>query len=143
MWRYAWFQRFEFGAQRPAKNRKGEAITMSDWTLVAGCYWRITGPDGEKVVSSADFGPGESRRDEKAYPFYGMLHREPLVVEAVEADERGELRIRLSQGYLLKVSPDDEPQPDPRQSDYEQWLFLPRDGRRRRFDFSAEGLSWR
>jgi hypothetical protein len=117
MWRYAGYQRFEFGPQRPAKNRKGEDITMSDLALVVGCTWSVTGPSGV-VLSSADFLPDGTRRDEGASEFYDFLRADPLIVEVVEASESGALRIGMSRGYELYVEADLEDEED------EQWRLM-------------------
>jgi hypothetical protein len=119
MWRYAGYQKFEFGVQRPAKNREGEAVTVADWGLVVACRWAITGPEG-LVVSSANFGPGTARRDEPARPFYRLIHADSPVVEGLEADQDGALRFVLSQGYTLEVRPEAD-----MDAEDEQWRFMP------------------
>jgi hypothetical protein len=132
MWRYAGHQKFEFGIQRPCKNRKGEHITIADWGFVVAGDWRITGPEGY-IVSSDDFGPKGSRRDEKAYPFYEMLGTAPPIVESIEAEEDGSVRFCMTGGYTLDVLPDREPEA-------EQWRFMPKDGRKRQFVITSEGI---
>lgn len=116
MWRYPGCQYFEFGVQRPHKNRKGQDVTWSDWHLGVECDWRITGPAGY-IVSSDDYGPGYNRRDEMAHPFFDMLHDDPPIVEAIDADEQGGLCIRMSRGYTLEIQPVDWP------LDEDQWRF--------------------
>ena len=86
MRRFVGIQAFEFGIQRPCKNRKGQDITRGTWRLHAGCYWRITGPDGN-ILSAEDFGPGGSRRDQMAKPFYAQVAAAVLTVAAIESDE--------------------------------------------------------
>lgn len=132
MWRYAGLQKFEFGVQRPHKNRKGQDVTWADWGLVVACAWRITGR-ARPVVASADFGPGRSRHDEQALPFYTGLATAPPIVEAIEAAANGSLRISLSHEYLLEVHTDGE-------TDSEQWRFMPRDRRRRHFVVVGENI---
>jgi hypothetical protein len=119
MWRYAGYQRFEFGPQRPATNRKGQAITVSDKALVVGCTWRVIGHEGP-VLSSADFGPDGARRDEGAEEFYGFMQTDPLVVEGVEASELGALRIRMSRGYALDLQPEQEDGED----EHDHWRLM-------------------
>jgi hypothetical protein len=121
MWRYAGCQKFEFGLQRPAKNRSGQEITRSDLGLVVSCHWRISGPAGH-VVSSADFGPKESRRDTLAGPFYQLLEDAPPVVEALEASDDGALCLRMTSGYTVEVLPTAGIEPED-----EQWRFMPKD----------------
>lgn len=132
MWRYAGHQKFEFGVQRAHKNRRGEEVTWADWGLVVACHWRITSSTGI-VVSSKDFGPGKSRRDEAAYPFYEMLEDAPHFVEAIRAADDGAVCFRMTDEYTLEVWPDGEP-------NEEQWRFMPKDGRRRHFVVTSEGI---
>lgn len=134
MWRYAGCQKFEFGVQRPAKNRKGQDVKRADWGLVVSCDWRVMGPEGH-VVSSDDFGPGRSRRDEQAKPFYELIHTDPPVVEGIEANTGGALRIRMSQGYTLDVQPETDSG-----SDDEQRRFLPRDPQQKYFVLWGDGI---
>jgi len=73
MWRYAGNQKFEFGVQRPCKNRKGEEITRADLGLVVSCHWRMDAPDGG-YISSEDYGPNGARyRDELNGPVIERL----------------------------------------------------------------------
>lgn len=140
MWRYAGFQRFEFGVQRPT--RKGtKGMTHSDWGFVVGCDWRISGPDGV-IVSAADFGE-ERRTDERARPFYRLLADQPPVLQKLEAEVTGALRFEFSGAYLLEVTPEDTSDDD-ESSMTEHWIFLPRDRRKSRFTFDSDGLErWR
>lgn len=140
MWRYAGFQRFEFGVQRPAeKGAKG--VTHSDWGFVVGCDWQISGPDGV-IVSAADFG-NESRTDDRAYPFYKLLADQPPVLQKLEAEANGALRFEFSGDYLLEVTPEDTAGDD-EPSTLEHWLFLPRDRRKTRYTLYGDGLErWR
>lgn len=122
MWRYAGFQVFEFGIQRPAVNRKGQPITRSDWALGACCTWSICGTEG-RVLSSEDFGPDGERHDEAAAPFYQLVDDSSLIVRAIEVGERAQVRFVLSQGFALDIVLDsDDPQED-------QWHFHQRDRR--------------
>lgn len=118
MWRYAGCQKFEFGEQKPSINSDGEEITVADLGLVVSCDWSVTGPAGA-VVSSADFGPREARRDTGAHPFYDLLATSPPVVEAIAVDDHGLLHIRMSDGYALEVQPDADFEPHD-----EQWRLM-------------------
>ncbi len=140
MYRFAGIQVFEFGVQRPGKNRKGEEITFADRRLHVSCRWCITGPEGN-IVSSMDFGPNRSRHDERASPFYEMLESEPPVVEALKADESGAIVLRMSRGYTLEVQPDEgEDTQIPVEHSNEQWRFLPKDKRRHHLVITSRGI---
>jgi hypothetical protein len=135
MWRYADCQRFEFGPQRPAKNRRGEDITLSDKALVVGCAWRIPGPSGE-VLSSADFRSDGTRRDEQAHEFYGFLRADPLLVEAVAASEVGALALQQSRGYELCVEADLPAEED------EQWRLMLGEGPTSHVTLYGRRIEW-
>ena len=134
MMRFAGIQVFEFGVQRPRKNRKGEDITRADQRLHVSCSWEITGPNG-LVLSHDDFGP--IRRDEKAYSFYEILTGDaPPLVEVIEADDDGALRLQMSHGYTLDIRPDEMDE----EPDEEQWRFLPKDEGQNHLVLTLEGL---
>jgi hypothetical protein len=141
MFRFAGVQAFEFGVQRPARNRKGQEITHSDMGLHVACSRQVSGPEGFKL-SSEDFDPDRGRRDEQAYPFYALLESDPPLVEAIDADENGALRLRLSRGFALEVNPDtisceDELIED---EDGEQWRFLPKEEDKRHLVVTSRGI---
>ena len=133
MSRLGGMQMFEFGIQRPRKNRKGQDITLADQRLHVSCHWCITGPEGG-IFSSEDFHP--VRRDEKAYPFYDMLESDPPAVEAIAADEKGGFTLRMVRGYTLVIwliENTNEP-------DAEQWRFLPKAKSRNHFVVTQRGI---
>ncbi len=159
MWRYAGYQKFEFGVRRPCKNRKGQDITRSDWGLVVGGDWRITGSQGY-IVSSDDFDPVRSisqiiekaestsedsrdlpsvantistRRDEAASEFYRILSDTFPLVESIEADEDGSLRISMTAGYILEILASGA-------NDGERWRFLPKDDDAEHFVITPKGI---
>ena len=105
MQRYAGCQRFEIGHQFPAKNRKGEDITLSDYAIVVSCLWEIHGSEGN-VVGRNDFGPGSLRRDSEARWFYEVVSSERLFVESIVAESNGGFTLELSEAYILIVTPD-------------------------------------
>lgn len=74
------------------------------------------------MVSSDDFGLGDSRRDAKAHPFYDLIATSPPSAEAITASDDGAFRIRMSGGYTLEVRPTAGIEPDE-----EQWRLMPRD----------------
>jgi hypothetical protein len=135
MWRAAGMQLFEIGVQRPFKNRKGKDVTKADWSFHVDCCWSITGQEGE-IVSSDDFGPDATRRDENAKPFYRMLGDPALTITSIRADNEGGVRIQMSGAYVLDIWPcweDAEP-------DDEYWRFLPKDENRGHFVMTASGI---
>jgi hypothetical protein len=139
MFRFAGIQAFRFGVLRPGKNYKGEDVMRVDRSLHVSCSWRIMGLEGA-VVSSEDFGRNGARNDEYAHPFYHLINSHPLLVEAIEADEHGAIRLQLSRGYSLEVQPD-EPEDEPDEdSTGEQWRFLPKDKRRRQLVITSKGI---
>jgi len=103
MWRYMGFQRLEFGEQKPAKNRKGEDITRSDWGLVLGGYWQIASADGF-TLSDAHFGPDKERRDDHADGLYNRLSENPLQVLSIELALNGNLRVELTDRFTLSAN---------------------------------------
>lgn len=137
MWRYAGCQKFEFGEQKPGKNREGEDTTRADWGLVANCHWRIEGPEGF-ALSWEHFGSTPERRDGHADPFYERLETRPLIVEAVEVRSDGALRFRLSDGFSLAV---DLGPPDG--DSVERWRFMPPNGDPRgHLVLEEDDISW-
>lgn len=135
MWRAAGMQLFEIGVQRPCKNHKGQDITRADMRLHISCCWDIQGPEG-KIVSSDDFGPDNTRRDEAAKPFYDMLGDPVLTINAIQADDRGGITLRMSGSHTLCVRPDWAND----YSDWEQWRFLPKNKNMRHFVIKAGGI---
>lgn len=116
MWRYAGLQKFEFGEQIPRVNRKGDAITRSEWGLVVSCEWRITGLEGD-IVGSHQFGADGVRADSSAKGFYRLLSETPPMISAIDVSEDGSLRFEMSGGYVLTVAVDID-------SSEEQWRFM-------------------
>lgn len=102
MMRYAGWQRFEFGEQKPTINRKGRSLRTSDLAIAAACHWRIT-QNGNPVVSADDFGPDRERRDDSAMPFYAALPDKGPIIERLTVGERGELLFVCSDGISLEI----------------------------------------
>lgn len=103
MWRYAGLQKFEFGVQKPSRNRKGEKVTHADWGLVVTCRWQIDDKDENKIVGSEDFGPQGARRDSGASEFYKRLWSDPPIVQSIEGNVRGDVYFTMSEGYTLDI----------------------------------------
>lgn len=122
MWRYAGFQRFEFGEQRPFINRKGKPSRRSDWALVA-TNWEITQKRGF-VLNASHFGPDGARRDQHAKAFYNRQKTDPYVVVSLNLLEDGEILIKLTRSYQLRVFRD--PMIGPADWDVDEWRY--RDG---------------
>jgi hypothetical protein len=135
MFRFVGIQAFEFGVHRPCENRRGEDVFRADLRLHVSCFWRVTDPAGFDL-SRDDFEPVGSRRDEKAYLFYGMLQSNPPFVQAIKADEEGALHLQMSHGYTLDIRPDEmEEEPDE-----EQWRFLPKDEDQHHLVITLQGI---
>jgi len=134
MFRYAGCQKFEFGEQKPHLNRKGEEMTRADWGLVASCHWRIQGPSGF-LLTWEDFTP--ARRDDHAMAFYGSLKSDPPVVESVEVEEDGGLRIGMTCEYSLALDPSNYDE-----EYFEDWRFMPPTDEPRGHLVLGEDLSW-
>jgi hypothetical protein len=96
---------FQFGARCEVTAqfgpRKGTRRTVGEYALHVQCEWRLLGTTGNVLATR---GHSDSW-DDSSY-----------VVEAIHADERGGLRIRLSDGFMLEVIPDD--------AHGEQWRLL-------------------
>jgi hypothetical protein len=140
MWRAAGMQIFEIGVQRPCKNRRGQEITRADWSLHVSCCWYIMGPKGD-IVSSSDFGPDGSRRDEQAKPFYGMLGDPALTIITLQSDGYGGINLGMSGGYNLAIWPpwENEADREGQETDEEQWRLLSRHSNMRHFVILAHG----
>ena len=98
--------------------------TPSEYTLHAECAWRIVDPEGI-IVGSRDryyragidpyFDilefewdvPGSNRCDERVNNLMKSRADNPLIVQSVEADSYGGLRIRFSNDISLELFPDD------------------------------------
>ena len=151
MWRIsrAGLQRFEFGEQRPGKNKRGETVTFGSHALHVACAWRIV--ETSAIIIGADDYNGEERHKRyparfdpnnpepdssalRAFAFFDSLSENPPVVEAIEADGAGSVHFFLSCERRLEILPLDSA-PD------EHWRLLYRDGRRRHFVVTGQGIA--
>lgn len=150
MWRVSGLgmQIFEFGKQRPGKNRKGEAVTIGSCFLHVCCAWRVIGRNG--VIVGGDDYPGPTAPDPASPPFdfeapvpderlssakrlFNDLHDNPPMVRAIKADKTGSVRFQLSGELILEIIPLDS-------RTEENWRLLFRDNRRRHFVVTGQGI---
>ncbi|RYG49067.1 hypothetical protein EON79_02560 [bacterium] len=120
MWRYG-CQKFEIGEQKSRVDDDGDEFTCADWGLVVSGSWRIEGPDGF-VLSSDHFGPDRERHDEHGEPFYRLLETAPPTVLSIVVEDDGGLFLPLSEGFSLRVSPNEE-----EAGEFEEWRLMPPD----------------
>lgn len=124
---------FQFGAVLMLPNRKGEMDEVGEYRLHIQCAWRIThshrivvasrdrySPAGDQDNFPEDFDwqTGENRLEERISLLFGKHREDPLVVEAIQADEVGGVTIVLNEGYVLDIFPDDS-------LEGEYWRFFP------------------
>ncbi len=146
----AGMQTFQFGAQNPTTNHRGEPVHIGDYGLHLQCPWRIVGPRGIGVGSADIFAPagdpdeappdfqwdkkGANRRDERMNVLFAGRREKPFFVEAVAADAVGGLVLSLTEGLVLEAFPNDS-LPD------EHWRLLNNvDPGRPHFVVSGSGL---
>lgn len=109
-------QVFEFGVQRPATNRRGEAITQSDFNLkFIWADWRIV-HEGTIILGSSDYSSDERFYDSNDPPhapydaesrlranrFFDAVREGKFTVESVELTDLAEVNVQLSHGVLLE-----------------------------------------
>ena len=121
MWRYANFQRFEFGTQYSFINRKGEKAKRSDLLLDVSCQWLITHNKIE-LLSASDYVNGKSARAIEASWFFNVLKNDPPCVTAVYVNEKEDLTIELDHGFILYILP--ATQKISAVDKDEQWCFM-------------------
>jgi hypothetical protein len=126
MWgsnRAADMEMFQFGERVLGTDPKGRPTKHGDHSLDVQCAWRIARA-GEILVGSRDvYYPrgdpmqdvpgfqwdkaGMNRRDERLERFFGEREHDPPVVQRIEADYVGGLRLMLSDGSRLEIFPHD------------------------------------
>lgn len=119
MWRPV-FQVFEFGEQKPCKNRKGEDVTRADISIdvCSDCSWSIN--HGHTVVlGSADHNTKRRFYDRKTPPrnkaarqrwlavkdLFGKIEKQVLTVTSINVRESGAFTISMKGGYKLECIP--------------------------------------
>jgi hypothetical protein len=114
---------FQLGGRRSRVDRRGEACEVGEYALHTESPWRLRGPDGIVTGSGDRFWPagvslddragwdwdgsGLARCDELLDAYFAAGSAAPSRVEAVEVDGAGGFRLRLSDGCMLEVFPDD------------------------------------
>ena len=134
MWRYGGMQKFEFGEQRSHTNRRGEQVTRADLGLVVSCNWQITSKTGT-IISQEDFvNDKEPRPSRVTSMLHELLSAKPTVINVL-ADNSGAVRLNLSGGYYLELSPDST---DSERD--ELWRFMPSKESEPHFVVTASGI---
>ena len=117
---------FGFGRLATRLNRHGKPVEVPEYALHVQCHWRIAEqhPRPRIVVGSRDvYSPADPTIDPEDENFHwdepgaNLCDRHmtsfieqhvscPLVVESIEADDIGSLRIRFTGGFTLDLFPD-------------------------------------
>jgi len=139
---------FDFGSRVLAQT--GEKTLISQYTVDTEQAWRIAGPDGiivavrdrlypagedpYKDLLKFDWDrPGVNRCDEQMSQFLKEQKNAPLIVQSVEADLWGGLKINLSEGHILELFPDSS-------LDSERWRLFEPGKKSRHFVVTAQGI---
>jgi hypothetical protein len=125
-------QMFEFGQQRLAVNRRGQPITLADWSLHVFCDWRVTGPMGPVFGHNDYLGGAEPVLTDTAQVFFSAVRAASLAVLSLEAGDTGRVRFTLNGDYTLELTP------LPNQQEY--WRLLPPGEDAAHFVIGAEGI---
>lgn len=119
--RVADMEMFAFGAQRQEVTSLGRERIAGTFALHVQCCWRIVGRNGIAVGYSDHHEPAEQSsetpdatpdrpdenlRDQKLAELFNRFKNRPLLVESVEADNVGTVRLGLSHGHVLELIPD-------------------------------------
>jgi hypothetical protein len=128
-----------FGFGKFTREHHGEPVELPEYSLLVQCHWRLLGyPLPGFIVGSGDIRhphdpslapsdiegfdwkqPGTSLCDRQMKQLMDDHASRPLVVESLEADDRGTLSMRLAGGYLLEIFPDSSPD----RNGPEQWVL--------------------
>lgn len=121
--RAADLESFQLGTRHIVPSHRGGTKEVGDYALHVQCAWRIVGAEGIVVASRDRYYPagnpdedppdfewyrsGTNRCDEQVAMFFKNKTNTPLVVEAIQADPVGSLRLTLNNEFALEVFPDD------------------------------------
>ncbi len=114
---------FSFGDRKQSVDWKGRPRIVGDWALHVQCAWRIRQNDrvvvgnvdlyypaeyepGATVPEDFDWDTQPNRRDKLLDTFFDNGNRS-LVVQEIEVDGAGALRIALSDDHFLEILPND------------------------------------
>jgi hypothetical protein len=131
LWR-AGCQILEFGAQRPAKNKKGEDITKSDFSIHVEGSWYIKNSNG--VILDDKDTKGKAERMADVDDFFSRVAAESLKIIGIDATDFGGVKFELAEGYTLVL----ERHPEDSEDD-EIWRLIERMPRKH---FVATGKSF-
>jgi hypothetical protein len=132
--RAADMEMFQFGGRVAVTNHRGEPGEVGEYALHIQCPWRVVGLEGISVGSGDlyyppgdaegaadfDYDGKQSRRDRRLLDLFQTEAEDFLVVEDVQADDVGSLRLTFSQGYALELFPADSLLME----DNEHWRFF-------------------
>ncbi len=115
------WQIFEFGEQRPTRNRHGEDITLADWLLSIYCSWQLTRGDSV-ILGYDDFSHNLMRAtrrffDRKTPPkdaiarkrwkaaneLFALVESGVLIVRCITVHPAGGVAIGLSDDYEIRT----------------------------------------
>jgi hypothetical protein len=98
--RAADLQSFQFGARHLVTSRfvkKGTLREVGTYALHLQCDWSITSPAGPIVGLGMSFNDRDSAVD-------AWLHDREFLVEGARSNPRGDLRLKLAEGFILEAS---------------------------------------
>lgn len=125
---------FEFGPRRQTRNRNGEFVEVSDFSLHIQARWRFVDArcilfgrddihypaDESTSLEDFDWDQGESALDVARRKWFEEHRPSPPEVREVQGDAYGGFRITLDGGYVLECFPCDS-----RRGEYcEHWRLL-------------------
>jgi hypothetical protein len=139
---------FDFGRQRRGLEHKDPTNRISGYALHVQCGWRFIGPEGIIVGSKDIYYPagdpfkkpddfnwdvaGANRFDERIKQFF-KNNKTLRIVENIEADSTGGVRIYMQGNFRLEIFPDDS-------ADSEHWRFLESGTRKPHFVVKGHGI---
>ena len=142
---------FDFGSKlTEVPTQNGGTTVVGEFVLDTECAWHIGGPNGIVVASRDRFYPagddpykdlngfewdkqGANRCDERMNRLLEERRDSPLIVESIEANNWGGIRLILSEGYILEIFPDDS-------LDSEYWRFFEPSSRNKHVVVTAHGI---